>query len=254
MTTEMDKDTLAAFVDCALSPEESARVVMHLADHPEDQAYVDKLTLLNAELAEAFSEPLHEPVPEAIRATIYAPTDVTDESGTVVPLGRPTRRNAVWAGLGGLATAAAAVLALAVLPNGGEGARHVAAGVVDPGSALHVSLDGLTSGQQRTLGEDATLSMVASFDDTQEGLCREFHVLFETTETFEHGIACRTAPEEWTVEIVVVQQGAVSEDSGGYVPASGPGSQAIEQMLDALGAGLALTEAEEEALMATGWQ
>ncbi len=42
-STVMDKDRLAAFVDGELTPEEAAAVVMHLARHPDDQAYVDDL-------------------------------------------------------------------------------------------------------------------------------------------------------------------------------------------------------------------
>ncbi len=49
------QDPLAAFVDGELSPEEAAEVVMHLADHPADQTYVDDLFAANAALAEAFS-------------------------------------------------------------------------------------------------------------------------------------------------------------------------------------------------------
>jgi anti-sigma factor RsiW len=38
MTPPMDRERLAAFVDGALAPEDAATVVMHLADHPQDQA------------------------------------------------------------------------------------------------------------------------------------------------------------------------------------------------------------------------
>ena len=66
--TAFDKDRLAAFGDGELSPEEAAAVVMHLADHPDDQAWVDDLIAANETLAAAFAAPLHEPVPEAIRS------------------------------------------------------------------------------------------------------------------------------------------------------------------------------------------
>ena len=49
--SKIDRTRLAAFVDGELSPEEAAAVVMHLADHPADQAYVDDLFAANAALA-----------------------------------------------------------------------------------------------------------------------------------------------------------------------------------------------------------
>ncbi|PJN94791.1 hypothetical protein CNY89_12380 [Amaricoccus sp. HAR-UPW-R2A-40] len=70
MDAVMDHETLAAFVDGALSPEDSAGVVMHLADHPLDAAHVDALMELNALLGEAYAAPLHEPAPEPIVAAI----------------------------------------------------------------------------------------------------------------------------------------------------------------------------------------
>ena len=71
LRTEMDAARLDAFVDGALSPEEAARVVLHLADCPGDQAYVDAVMETNALLAAAFSEPLHQALPERLRATIF---------------------------------------------------------------------------------------------------------------------------------------------------------------------------------------
>jgi anti-sigma factor RsiW len=61
---------LAAFADGELEPEEAARVVMHLADHPEDQAYVDRIAVERALLARAYGPIAAEPVPERIRAVI----------------------------------------------------------------------------------------------------------------------------------------------------------------------------------------
>jgi anti-sigma factor RsiW len=78
MMTVMDKDRLAAFVDGELSPEEAAAVVLHLADTPVDQAYVDDLFAANEALAQAFGAPLSEPVPEAIHAAIMGPSAATN--------------------------------------------------------------------------------------------------------------------------------------------------------------------------------
>ena len=70
--TTMDQARLAAFVDGELTPEDAAAVVMHLANHPADQAFVDELMALNEMIADAYDAPLHEPAPEAILSTIAA--------------------------------------------------------------------------------------------------------------------------------------------------------------------------------------
>lgn len=117
-TTAMDRNRLAAFADGGLSPEEAAAVVMHLADHPEDQAFVDDLMASNALLVRAFSGPSQEPVPERFRAIIL-PEEGRDRTADVIPFRRRLHRS--LPALAGFGAAAAAVLAgVAVLMRLGE--------------------------------------------------------------------------------------------------------------------------------------
>ena len=62
--TTMDKARLAAFVDGELSPEDAAEVVMHLANDPVDQAYVDELMALNVIIADAYDAEIIRMAPE----------------------------------------------------------------------------------------------------------------------------------------------------------------------------------------------
>ena len=115
----MDPRLLNAFADGELEPEEAARVVMHLADCPEDQALVDAIMMTNALLVRACAGPLEEPVPPAIRAAIFGPPAAAEPRGArVVAFRRPGVRAALWGGALAAGLAAAAVLLPIV---GGDG-------------------------------------------------------------------------------------------------------------------------------------
>ena len=121
----IDKDRLAAFADGELSPEEAAAVVMHLADHPEDQAWVDEVMAANVALARAFSAPMAEPVPDRFRALILPEAE---PAATVVAF-RPRRAMPqVWAGAAVALAAALAVMAFLPEPEAGLRVGPVAAG------------------------------------------------------------------------------------------------------------------------------
>jgi hypothetical protein len=94
---------------------------------------------------------------------------------------------------------------------------------------------------------------MASFQDSGGGYCREFLVTAAPSEGFDHAVACRAA-EGWNVEIVVHQIAEADGGDGGYRPAGGAGSRAIEQLLDDIGAGMVLTTEEEEAARASSWR
>ena len=106
---------LAAFVDGEMTPEAAAEVVMHLADHPLDQAYVDDLMAANEALAKAFAGPMSEQVPPRILAAIegWQSAGLAAVPSTVIPF----RRRPVMA-FGGLA--------LAALASRSHAAQHIA--------------------------------------------------------------------------------------------------------------------------------
>ncbi len=251
MPERMDIDTLAAFVDGELAPEEAARVVMHLADCPEDQACVDAAMRANELLGKAYAAPLEEPVPDRFRNLILAESAIPAATGggTVVPL---LRRAALPLVTAALAAAASVMVMLSLGPRETADAPLVAGRVAQDG-AIHAALDALDSGATLELSDGRQLAMVASFQDSRGGYCREIQMTAAPNEGFDHAVACRS-DEGWNVEIVVHQTAEADVGDDGYRPAGGTGSRAIEQLLDDIGAGMVLTAEEEAAARAAGWQ
>jgi hypothetical protein len=258
MNTVMDKDRLAAFVDGELAPEEAAAVVMHLADHPGDQAYVDDLTAANEALAQAFAGPLSEPVPPAILAAIRgapaeAPAAPASPAGaTVVPF-RPRPRP--MALVGGLALAAAlagvALLWPGAAPQGGAVALGLPTlGPLAAGDALAGLVETQPAGAPLTLASGAEAMVLESFQTGTGRFCREIEVIDRARSQIGYAIACRAAAG-WAVEV------ALAEAAGGsatdFAPAAGEEAQALTLFLRDAGETRPLDPAAEAAAIARGW-
>lgn len=246
----MDRDRLAAFVDGELSPEEAAELVMHLADHPEDQAFVDDLAAANEALARAFEAPLHEPVPDAIRALILPGTE-----GNVVPL--PPRRGRSFARLWpvGLALAASLATAALIWPVArslpGQPAVALAQGQVPQGSAVDLLLSAQPSGVPVEIEPGIEAMVVASLPAGDRGYCREVEMLDHPSASLHIGIAC-TAGLGWSMEVVITEALPDTTETG-FVTAGGPEFRAIEAFLDRIGVGPVLDPDEEARLINAGW-
>ncbi len=232
--TAMTKERLAAFVDGELTPEEAAQVVLHLADHPDEQALVDEMMAANLALQRAFGAPMAEPVPPAILATLGM--------GQVVPL----RRRAVplWGAVLGAGLAAAAAF-VAMLPGAAPG---LVVGPVAEGSALHQVLTARASGDAAVLGDGSTLAVLATMP-ASGGWCREVERLAEGLT--EVALAC-TEGGVWRVDVVLAE--GLSPAADGFMPASGEGAAALTPWLDRRGAGSVLTPDQERAALAAGWR
>ena len=246
--TQMDRDTLAAFVDGELSPEDAALVMMHLDAHPQDQAFVDGLERSNKLLAQAFDAPLYEPVPERILTAIRE--FEADETSNVIPIrfGRAPMRVQIASGL------LAASLALVVGIASWDGGRPAQLGVGEVASASMLSgvLDTVPTGGIAELTDiEAEATVLSSFFDGQSRPCREFELASEGG--IERGIACRDEAG-WTVagRITLPEEETLLDD--GFVPAEGAGAGELDAVLDEIGAGMILTHEEEEALIAAGWK
>lgn len=251
-TTIMDKERLAAFADGELSPEEAAAVVMHLADHPGDQAYVDEIMAANVALARAFRAPMDEAVPERLaRLVLPERSDGQKEPSPNVisfPLLGKGRSRAARMLAAGVAVAAA-LATVAFLPGGDAG---LTVGPVAQASALHGVLSATPSGQVVSLGRAGDVTVLSSLPAT-EGYCREFEVISPRAGQIQHGLACQVSGG-WTVDVLLAESHAgSSEPSDSYVPATGDATGTIDRWLDRRGAGVALTAQEEEALLANGW-
>lgn len=251
--TTMDKARLAAFVDGELSPEDAAEVVMHLANDPVDQAYVDELMALNIIIADAYDAPLHEPVPPEILATIAADGEPTAKEAAIVSLDgwRRSRRFVAW---GGAALAAGIAVFLVAPGLQSPDLADVALGSIVADHPQSLALSELETGQKRTIGDGAEISITASFRTSDKGVCREFAVHHETEPNLVSGIACPAADARggWMVEASVAV--LLSENATAFTPASGDSSDPISAFLDKVGAGRALTSDEEVDARSNGWR
>ncbi len=247
----IDREHLAAFADGELSPEDAAAVVMHLADHPEDQAFVDEVMAANIALARAFHAPLQEPVPDRFTALILPETAAQEAVAARVLPFRAKAKPRLWgAGLiGGAMALAAGLAAMAILPGAAPG---LSVGPVAAASALHQILTATPSGEVVDFGGLGNLTILASLPAT-DGFCREFEVISPDALQLQVGLACR-AGSAWTVDVLLAEA-LVSDPaaSGNYVPASGGDVPTIDTWLERRGAGLTLSPAEEAAAMAQGW-
>ena len=247
MTTgyRIDKTRLAAFADGELSPEEAAEVVIHLADSPEDQAYVDDLLAANAALAQAFAGPMHAPVPEAMRALILG--EAAPQTARVLPF---PRRAILGAGLGLAALVAASVAAVVVLMPQPDPAFVM--GPMAP-SDLRDAVMRQPSGQPLDLTADHALTLLASLP-IPGGHCREAELLQRRSAQVTLALICDHG-QGWQVELALQQ--ALPDASGGIVPAEGDADDtaaAIGLWLDRLGAGQTLAPDAEAAAIASGWR
>ncbi len=251
--TTMDKARLAAFVDGELSPEDAAEVVMHLANDPVDQAYVDELMALNVIIADAYDAPLHEPVPPEILATIAADGEPTAKEAPVVSLTgwRRSRRFAAW---GGAALAAGIAVFLVVPGLQSPDLANVALGPIVADHPQSLALSELETGEKRKIGDVHRTQNDASFRTADKGVCREFAVNHETKPNLVSGIACpaASAPGGWVVEASVAVLS--NENATAFTPASGDSSDPVGAFLDKVGAGRALTPDEEVDARSNGWR
>ncbi|NEX46552.1 zf-HC2 domain-containing protein [Pseudotabrizicola algicola] len=239
----MDKDHLAAFADGELSPEEAAKVVMHLADNPQDQAYVDELYAANEALARAFSAPLQEPVPEAIREAIMG------KAATNVVFFRPKPKLAL--ALGGLAASVAVAAVLLTGLSGGPQSTGIALGplaAIDPVAGV---LNTGVSGALVQLPDGRTSMVLATFGMPDGRYCREFEVVDIAGGRVDYAVGCR-AGETWTIEATIAE--AAVEDLGqGFVTASGDEANLLTQFLERGGAPVMLDAAAEADVISKGW-
>ena len=251
-TIPMDQERLAAFADGDLSPEEAAAVVMHLVDHPDDQAYVDEIMAANIALARAFDAPMEEGVPDRFTSLILPKSAdrASHAASTVISFRRKVGTRPFAAGVLAAGLALAAALAtVAILPLGDAG---LSVGPVAGGSALHKVLTSTPSGEVVRLSDAGDVTVLSSFP-AQEGFCREFEVISSEPAQIQLGLACQEGTS-WTVDVLLAEAyEAAPEATGSYLPASGDEAGAMDRWLDRRGAGVALTPEEEAALLSSGW-
>jgi hypothetical protein len=252
MNDEFTDGELMAFADGELAPARAARLEALLPGRPDLAGRVDLYRRTRAAAAASVKAHLDEPVPAKLKASVedmIRRASSPKPSENVIPLqSRKSRASspsfASWA-----APIAACLLALIA---GAAGYWLATQGSVSPGTyqiagiadpELDQILSKLPSGEKSLLANSgAEISMIASFQRSDQVLCREFNIAHAVIG--DHlAIACRSAGK-WSVDLALRTSGGAADT---YKPASS--TETIDAFLQALGAGPALEgQAEIDAL------
>ena len=254
MARRVTDEQITAFVDGTLDDAESALVAAVLSEDEGARAYAADVERANRLLREAFRAPMEEPVPAALRnAILSSDPSGGGATGKVVelaprrPVYRPLLKVAIAACVALMIGAGASALLVRQLAP--EHQQLASLGMAPVDGPLHAALEHLPSGEVSQAGVQSVLT----FRDANARICREFEMIGEVAEGLQFGIACRSSAGRWLVEIVV---SAPRTEVGpeGYRPASGPGADALDAMLESLGAQPALGPLEESELLRRGWR
>ncbi len=249
---KVSDEQIAAYIDGSLEAADAAVVAAAIENDPAIRAYAEELREANRLLREAFDGPMTKPVSAELRNTIMG-AEETQTGAKVVDFARAREARRPWAGMA-LAASIALVIGITSTTVFFDAGRNnaeplVALGPTATESPLHAALETLPSGRVSEEG----LQLMLSFRDGAGRICREFELAGKTPAQMDFGIACRSDAGQWQVEIVVTGPTS-APNSDGIVPASGPAEDALNAMLDSLGAEPALSPAEEAKLLQDAWR
>lgn len=267
--TRPSDEILMAFADGALPEDERRTIEAYLAHDEEARRIVESFQSTSALAREAFDEAMSAPPPADLVARILAapPRQIGGAdtgaagigSATVVPLPTQTRRRAAmpeWLPLP-LAASIALVIGLAagfLAGRGGPSNPAVAGIVLGPlGAETAVArvLDTATSGATAD-----RIAIIATFRDRGGRVCRELELLSEHAgqpAPEVAAVACRGPEGIWAVEGAARIARARAAGSG-FEPSGVRERDALQGLLDMLGAGAALSPQEERTLIERGWR
>jgi hypothetical protein len=241
----VDDETLMAYADGELAPEQRARVEQAMRDDPRVAAAVERHRALRADVFAAFAGVLDEPVPERLQPAALAPRSPVRVDVLAQANARPLPARWAWPRWGAIAASlAAGVLAGALgwqqLRSGG------ASPIVQQGGEL-LARGELADALSQRLASDAPagqLRLGLSFRTKEGEYCRSFKL--GTTA----GLACR---EDGSWRIPVLAQDQAPEQAG-YRQAGSDMPAAVLDAIDQRIAGASLDAAAERAAREHGWQ
>jgi hypothetical protein len=216
---EESDEMLMALADGELNATDAQRLHKQINSNPALAARYADFVETRALMQGAFPA---EPVPEHLIAAVLQEGEAP---GKVVPFPKKSFAVPGW----GMALAASLVLAIGGF-WAGRGTAPQMAGTQSVGALTAT----LPTGGETTLPDGSTARVLASYD-TDLGLCRMIG-----QGGLRH-VTCRDAQSgDWALALSV--QGA---EAGSFLPASDIGVGLIDQLLDDIGAGPALSEDEE---------
>lgn len=261
----IDDQTLIAYLDGQLPDSDYGPVEQALA---ESEALRERLQALvdSGEMARrSFDAVLLEPVPPSLIAAIWRAPDPRAHRPPAGGAARPASpwlwrffgaspRPRVWPVLASVVLlAVGAVLSWQVLQPSEDVRWSLREGqpVVDPSLAL--ALEVSPSGRVLRTASGA-VEILASFEQTGGGHCREFNRTTPRGTRDELGIACRTPAGEWQLDFLLAEEREADGGASTYQTASDRQHEAADTFLRQRVQQPALEPAEEMAQIARGWQ
>lgn len=239
----VDDETLMALADGELSPELAREVAAEVGRDPELAARLRRFSETRRLLVEAAHAAPAPSVDPALIARIRAARVPAAIAG-----GAPNgRRSGLWARLAALPRAAnlnlrpygavAAGFALALVAVGWYGMQPGDRSEQVP-AVLASLLDELPSGERRVLDDGTEFTMISSYRNAADELCREYEM--HGRDAGQVQVSCHDAGQGWTTRF---SEALVSAEEG-YRTASGS-SDELDRFLQDSGAGAPLTQDEE---------
>lgn len=241
------RETLMAFVDGELAPDEEHRVAAEVAKDPALTAYVERQRTLAATLKSAFAPVLEAPIPERIeRAVRETPIP---SAGLLARLRRYWQERRARAGQTWIPAAAlAASVALGVALDGsfgtGDDMRTKDGALVAQGPLAQALTLDLAS--EQTADTESAARIGVSFRSGDGAFCRSFET---KTRGPLAGIACL---KDGGWQLVALTKATPHE--GEFTTAGGDMPAVIRSALSAMIAGDPLDAAQERAARDRGWR
>lgn len=241
---QIDDETLMAFADGELDPATTTQVAAAIDADPDLQArlrlFSESRNRLQAEAQDAFAQSSAQDAQliARIRAASVVPANTAAATSGAVDISAATPGNINRRPL----AAIAAALALALIGGGLWWQLGDSADSARLDAAQVAALDNLPSGEAQALDEQTTLTMIASYRNGKDELCREFETHNATG--MEIIVACRDR-NDWSPRFAMDVEAATD----GYVPAAGE-LEELDAFLANTQAGAPLTPEEEAAALA----
>lgn len=239
-------EILSAFLDDELSEHELELVCEALRADPELSDRLAQMATVDHRLAKTYSAIDDYPMPQAVtdllaQAEQDAQTSSPANGGATSVLAFPDRQTARRQSLKypGMAVAAALVLGLGLF-------QLLAGDAGEQWQSVADTLETAPSGSVQQLSDGRSLTPRLTFQNPRGVYCRQYQL--QSAEQVSENIACRDA-EGWN--LVAQSEVASAPDAAGYQPASG--GSVLDEELDQLMAGPALTAQQERALLGRGW-
>ena len=267
MNMNLDDHTLLAYLDGELDDAQCAAVEAACAAQPALAQRLDQFALSDERVRRSYQAVLEEPVPHHLIAAILNAPDPRSRRTGNPTVRAPERRWStwlapLWAGWDGRGAAAFASVALLTvgamvawnLHPGPTEAWALKAGEPLQDRSLLVALETAPSGRE-VEAAGRQFQLLASFERTQGGFCREFNASDKGADPADHlGVACRTGQGQWELVVLATENRPADPQHGGYRTASERQFEVVDGWRLAHTRGQPMEPAQERALMARGWR